>query len=108
MNSYHNLDFRTVNNISQDFKNLYISMAVFYENNRRNAAKILQYYWFNEINNLNNEQLLDLEKNVRNEFFSREAQVKENIQLNNDHLFDNMNFGENNNILNCFIIIFFN
>ena len=61
-----------------------------------------------KINNLNNKQLLDLEKNVRNEFFSREAQVKENIQLNNDHLFDNMNFGENNNILNCFIIIFFN
>ena len=46
-----------------------------------NIAQILQHHWFNEINILNNQQLIDLENNVRNEFIAREPIVLQNIQM---------------------------
>ena len=47
-------------NLSENFKNLYISMIDYNENNRPNIAQILEHNWFNEIKNLNNVQLLNL------------------------------------------------
>ena len=73
---------KNANNLSLDFKNLYISMVAFNENVRPpNIAQILQHHWFNEINILNNQQLIDLENNVRNEFIAREPIVLQNIQM---------------------------
>ena len=70
-----------VNNLSLDFKNLYISLVALNENVRPpNIAQILQHHWFNEINILNNEQLINLENNVRNEFAEREPHLNQNIK----------------------------
>ena len=80
------------NNLSLDFKNLYISMVASNENIRPNIAQILQHHWFNEINILNNEQLIDLENNVRNEFAAREPHLIQDIH----DLDDNIVFQENN------------
>ena len=83
---------KNANNLSLDFKNLYISMVAFNENVRPNIAQILQNHWFNEINILNNEQLIDLENNVRNEFVAREPHLIQDI----DDLDDHIDFQENN------------
>ena len=86
--------FQNVNNLSPDFKNLYFSMVAFNENDRPNVAQILQHHWFDEINNLNNNQLIQLENNVRNEFIAREAnllnQINQQInqQINDDMVFN--------------------
>ena len=77
---------KNANNLSLDFKNLYISMVAFNENVRPNIAQILQNHWFNEINILNNQQLIDLENNVRNEFAAREVEFIQNIKDLDDHL----------------------
>ena len=37
-------------------------------------TQIVEYNWFNEIKKLNNDQLLNLENYVRNEFTAKEAQ----------------------------------
>ena len=52
--------------LSSDFKNLYITMVAFNENERPNISQILEHHWFKEINILINEQLIQLENNVRN------------------------------------------
>ena len=68
-------------NFSDDFKDLYISMVAFNENNRPHIAQILNHPWFNEINNLDNQQLHQLEVDVRNAFMQREDNM--NYQINN-------------------------
>ena len=60
------------NNYSPEFKNLYIRMVSFQEKNRPTVSQVLQDKWFNELINLNNQQLEELEKEVRNEFHQRE------------------------------------
>ena len=60
------------NNFSPQFKNLYISMVSFQEKNRPTVDQILQDNWFNELLNLNDQQLEELEKEVRNEFLQKE------------------------------------
>ena len=59
-------------NFSNDFKDLYISMVAPNENNRPHIAQVLNHPWFNEINNLNNQQLAQLENDIRTEFIRRE------------------------------------
>jgi serine/threonine protein kinase len=76
---------KNANNLSLDFKNLYISMVASNENIRPNIAQILQHHWFNEINILNNEQLIDLENNVRNEFAAREPHLIQDIHDLDDY-----------------------
>ena len=58
-------------NYSDEFKDLYIKMICYNENNRPNIAQILNHHWFDEISNLDNEQLNQLELDVRNDFLSR-------------------------------------
>ena len=67
-NKFQGFDF------SEHYKNLFISMVDPNENNRPNIAQVLAHPWFNEINlnNLDNQQLAQLENNVRNEFIRRE------------------------------------
>ena len=67
-------------NLSQEFKNLYIRMVSFNENNRPTIDQILNDNWFNELQGLNNGQLNQIENEVRNEFLARENQIQ-NLQL---------------------------
>ena len=76
-------------NLSQEFKNLYIRMVSFNENNRPTIGQILNDIWFNDLIALNNAQLNQLENEVRNEFLARENQIQ-NIQLE-DNLEDEEN-----------------
>ena len=70
------------NNYSNEFKDLYISMVSFNENNRPTIAQILNHHWFDEINNMNEQQLNQLEENVRNEYLERANQIQVNQALN--------------------------
>jgi len=67
-------------NLSPEFKNLYIRMVSFNENNRPTIDQILNDNWFNELQGLNNEQLNQLENDLHNEFIARENQIP-NVQL---------------------------
>ena len=79
--------------ITENFKNLYISMVNYQENNRPNIAQVLNHHWFDEINNLNNHELGQLELEVRNEFQNRFNHIiQQNLILNN-----NPNNANNNN-----------
>ena len=81
------------NNYSNEFKDLYISMVSFNEINRPTIAQILNHHWFDEINNMNEQQLNQLELNVRNEFLARDNQIQVNQAFiaanNNDDNDDN-------------------
>ena len=66
-------------NLSQEVKRLFFRMVAFNENDRPTLDQILADHWFDEIRNLDNQQLNQIENNVRNEFIARE-----NI-LNNLH-----------------------
>ena len=67
-------------NYSKEFKDLYISMVSFNENKRPNIAQVLSHHWFDEINNLDNEQIKQLESEVVNEFATREIKIEQNKQ----------------------------
>ena len=60
-----NIDF------SDEFKDLYIKMICYNENDRPNIPQILNHHWLDEISNLDSEQLNQLELDVRNDFLSR-------------------------------------
>ena len=75
-----------------EFKDLYISMASFNEINRSTFDQILNHHWFDEINNLDQQQLNQLELNVRNEFLERANLVNQALiaanhsdDVNNDN-----------------------
>ena len=68
-------------NLSQEFKDLYIRMVSFNENNRPTIDEILNDNWFNELGGLNNAQLAQLENEVHNAFLTREKQI---INLDDD------------------------
>ena len=73
-------------NYSNEFKDLYISMISFNENKRPNISQIMNHHWFDEINNLDNEQLKQLELEVKNEFIKRWDQVNQNLNdINNNN-----------------------
>ena len=67
-NKFQGFDF------SENFKNLFISMVNPDENNRLNIAQVLAHPWFNgiNVNNLDNQQLAQLENDIRTEFIRRE------------------------------------
>ena len=94
INEYWKLLFKKINNInlSQEFKDLYIRMVSFDENNRPTINQILNDIWFNELTGLNNQQLNQLENDVRHEFLTRENQIQNNQNMHplmdNDEEFD--------------------
>ena len=89
----HNSFHGTVN-----FKNLYISMVDYHENKRPNISQVLSHHWFDEINNLDNQELGQLQLELRNEFLARFYQITQlNQNLNNIHNNDNNNNGNNDN-----------
>ena len=70
-------------NLSKLFKALYIKMVDTNEINRPTIEEVLHDNWFNEINNLNNEQQAQLEAEVRNDFVEREIQINQHNNQQN-------------------------
>ena len=62
-------------NLSQSFKNLYMKMVAYEPSERPTVGQILNDEWMQEINNLNEEQINDLENEVRQEFQQRENNI---------------------------------
>ena len=68
--------------LSEQFKKLYISMVLFESQNRPNIEDILNSEWLKEIRDLNNEQINELENEVKKEFDKREIIIKEKKKKN--------------------------
>ena len=81
---WENLSKKINLNLSEEFKNLYFSMVSFKEKDRPNIDQILHNPWFNEIVDLNAQELNQLEMDVRNEFLKRNDQVEEDKKRNYD------------------------
>jgi len=64
--------------VSDSFKLLFIKMVSLNENDRPTINEILADDWLNEIVNLNEQQLNQLEDEVKNEFLNREQQMQNN------------------------------
>ena len=62
-------------NLSESFKNLYLKMVDFSPNKRPSIDEILKDDWLKEINDLNEEQMISLENEVKQEFKNREAKI---------------------------------
>ena len=79
-------------NLSQEVKRLFLRMVAFNENDRPTLDQILADHWFDEIRNLDNQQLNQIENNVRNEFIARENELNNNNQheeeVNDDWVFE--------------------
>ena len=69
-------------NLSQEFKDLYISMVSPNENNRPTIDQILNNNWFNDLVGLNDTQLNQLQNEVYNEFHAREEQIHIQLDVN--------------------------
>lgn len=68
--------------ISDQLKKLYIRMVSYRPEERPSIDQILNDEWFNEIRNLNENQLNDLETEIRDEFSKREKIVSEELRQN--------------------------
>ena len=75
LGQYWNSFPNEVQTLSQEVKSLFLRMVAFNENDRPNLDQILADHWFDEIRNLDNQQLNQIENNVRNEFIARENEL---------------------------------
>ncbi len=66
--------------ISDELKKLYLKMVSFKPQDRPSIEDILNDDWFQEIRDLNNEQLTQLENEIREELLKREQTVQEKIK----------------------------
>ena len=64
---------QNIMNLSNEFKDLYFKMVAYNENERPNISQVLSHHWFDEIKNLDNQQLSQLELDLRNEFLAIES-----------------------------------
>ena len=71
-----------ITGISEELKKLYIKMVQFRPNERPTIDQILNDEWFNEIKNLNEDQLNHLEDEMRQEFAEREIVVNNDLRRN--------------------------
>jgi len=80
-----------INGISEELKNLFNKMISFNPEERPTIEEILNDEWMKEIRDLNDEQLKEIEKEIREEFLRREPMVNLNLTLKAEE--------ENNNYL---------
>ena len=78
---YWNLVSSAITGISEEVKKLYFKMVSYIPEERPTIEEILNDDWFNEIKNLNNEQLDNLDKEIIEEFKQREIIVKNNTTI---------------------------
>jgi serine/threonine protein kinase len=64
-----------ITGISDELKNLFIKMVSFRPSDRPSIKEILEGEWMKEIREMNDEQLAQLENEIREEFLKREAIV---------------------------------
>ena len=70
-NYWHLERFQNIN-VTNEFKNLFVRMVAYDPSERPTIVEILNSQWMQEINNLNDEQLNNLENEVRQELHNRE------------------------------------
>ena len=78
-------------NLSSEVKDLFLRMVAFNENDRPNIEQFLDDQWFDEIRNLDNQQLNQIENTVHNEFIARENELNnlnEEKDYNDDWVFE--------------------
>ena len=82
-NKYENYFKKKFNiELKEVFLDLFYKMVAFEEDKRpKNIEEILKHKWFNEINDLNNDERMILEEQVRLEFEKRENIINENTKL---------------------------
>ena len=83
-------------NNSDEFKNLFWKMVDFNENQRPSIEVILNDPWFNEIRNLDNQQMGQLNQDLRNELAQRDIQIN-NFNNQNNNIINNQNNQVQNN-----------
>ena len=66
--------------MSQELKDLFIKMVAFKPNERPTIEEIFASPWMKEIRDLNEEQLAQLENEIREDFLKRETAVNEVIK----------------------------
>ena len=76
-------------NLSPEVKRLFFRMVAFNEDDRPTLDQILADHWFDEIRNLDNQQLDQIENNVLNEFTARENELNnQEEEVNDDWVFE--------------------
>ena len=69
-------------NFSQEFKNLYIKMVAYNPEDRPTIEQILESPWLQEINNLNEQEKITLDNEVRTEF----EEIYQDLKEDNEEL----------------------
>ena len=70
-----------IKGVSEELKNLYNKMISFKPEERPTIEEILNDEWMKEIRDLNDQQLKELEKEIREEFLRRESIVNLNFSM---------------------------
>ena len=73
---YWNIVSENIKGLSQELKNLYLKMVAFDPKERPTIKQILDDDWMKEIREMNNEQLMQLENEIREEFLRREPLIE--------------------------------
>ena len=77
-----------ISGISDNLKNLYVKMVAYKPSERPTIEKIINSEWMRELREMNNEQLAQLENEVREEFLRREslmiAAKEQKKEINNE------------------------
>ena len=68
-------------NLTVEFKNLFLKMVSFKPKERPNIDEILNDDWFKEINNLEDNEMKNLENDLKDEFIRREQILKKETQI---------------------------
>ena len=87
-----------ISGISDNLKNLYVKMVAYKPSERPTIEKIINSEWMRELREMNNEQLTQLENEVREEFLRRESLMiaaKEQKKEINNELFGSNNSSGN-------------
>jgi len=77
---YWNEVGKQIKGMSPELKDLFIKMVAFKPNDRPNIEEILNSPWMKEIRDLNDEQLAELENEIKGEFLKRETSVNEGLR----------------------------
>ena len=77
---YWNEVGKQIKGMSPELKDLFIKMVAYKPNNRPSIDEILKSPWMKEIRDLNDEQLAELENEIKEEFLKREVLVNEGLR----------------------------
>ena len=80
INKYWNSVSNQITNISKELKDLFIQMVSYLPQERPSIKDIFNSNWMKEIKDMNDEQLEQLENEIREEFLRREKLVNEGLK----------------------------